>query len=335
MIEQLSIDSTPLINEVVLNWNSTRLACCSEDSNTVKIYKQNERDKSNWELSKKVTIDSPPKKLKWAHSDFGNAFAVKTVDNRIIVYKEKAFTQPNESNVPTKINRWEPIYEENASEEEAFVRDIKFAPSHFGYAISVVYDNGVLKVVSLDESTSFEKQATKGKVICKEKISSKPLKAFSWKKDEGKIDAVVVCYSEQSSKNSAGSDRISLWGYKENLFLIDPLKQINDKHDSEIEDVNWAISNGRSFHLVCSCGKSGILVWRMTINETNDPVTATILDTFRDGASVFSYPVRCKFNHVASFIATVTNTSRMRVWRKAKDWEWKGEPEIQCKKSVN
>jgi hypothetical protein len=117
-------------SEIALNWNSTRLAICQE-SNLIRIFRKSRKDGS-WKDDQKITIDSSPKKLKWAHSDFGNAFVIKTSDNRVLVFKEKNMTQFEDGHEVKKFMRWEQIYEKNIQDEDTILQDIKFAPPHFG-----------------------------------------------------------------------------------------------------------------------------------------------------------------------------------------------------------
>lgn len=144
------------------------------------------------------------------------------------------------------------------------------------------------------------------------------------------MDAVVVAYNDQSTEAS-GKDRISIWGYKEKFFLLDNLLKVNALLDSEVEDVNWSISCGRSYQMLCCCGKDGILVWRMSMDSTASMEGTSILDIFKDGGSQFSYPIRSKFNYLASLITTSSNDSKIKIWRKIEDYKWKEDRVIVCK----
>ena len=167
-------------------------------------------------------------------------------------------------------------------------------------------------------------------IRAKQQISERPLRCLSWKKDEGTLDAVVVAYHDQSQE-ATGKDRISIWAYRDKFCLQDPLLQVNGLLDSDVEDVNWAISCGRSYQLLCCCGKDGIVVWRMTWDESSTPVVTSVLDVFKDGGSQFSFPVRCKFNYMASLITTATNDGKLKIWRKNDNYKWTEDRVINCK----
>lgn len=330
------IDLAGHCSEIVLNWNSSRLAVCQE-SNLITIFRKSKKDES-WKDGQKITIDSSPKRLKWAHSDFGNAFVIKTSDNRVLVFKEKNVTQFDDSHDMKKVMKWEQIFEKNIHEEDTVLQDIKFAPPHFGrpqaklgFAISMIYQNGFLEVLSLQEPSTHTANVNANSLIrAKQKISDKTLKALSWKKDEEFGDAVVVSYCDQSTEAS-GRDRISIWGYKDKFFLLDPLLKVNSLLDSDVEDVNWSISCGRSYQMICCCGKDGILVWRMRFEHAASQLSTTVLDVFKDGGSQFSYPIRCKFNYMASLITTSSNDLKIKVWTKAPDYKWIEDRVISCK----
>lgn len=171
---------------------------------------------------------------------------------------------------------------------------------------------------------------TQSLIRAKQQISEKPLKCLSWKKDEGHLDAVVVSYNDQSLEAS-GKDRISVWAYKDKFYLQDPLLKVNSLLDSDVEDVNWSISCGRSYQLLACCGKDGIVAWRMAWDETTNPISTAVLDVFKDGGSQFSYPIRCKFNYMGSLISTSTNDAKIKVWKKSDDYKWQEERVINCK----
>ena len=188
-----------------------------------------------------------------------------------------------------------------------------------------------MEVISLQESsTTTATVNAQSQIRAKQQVSEKPLKCHSWKKDEGNVDAVVVSYNDQSTE-ATGKDRIAIWAYKDRFCLQDPLLKVNSLLDSDVEDVNWAISCGRSYQILCCCGKDGIVVWRMTWNEMTTPVSTSVLDVFKDGGSQFSYPVRCNFNFVASLIASSTNDSKIKVWKKGSNYSWEEEKVINCK----
>ena len=89
--------------------------------------------------------------MKWAHPDFGNAFATIIADNKVVVYKEKTVTSYNEGNDPEKKTKWETIYEKNGQDNDTIIQDLKFVPKHLGYALSILYKNGYVEVISLAE----------------------------------------------------------------------------------------------------------------------------------------------------------------------------------------
>jgi hypothetical protein len=195
----------------------------------------------------------------------------------------------------------------------------------------MIYQNGFLEVLSLQEpSTNSANVNTNSLIRAKQRISDKALKALSWKKDEDHGDAVVVSYCDQSTEAS-GRDRISIWGYKDKFYLLDPLLKVNGLLDSDVEDVNWSISCGRSYQMICCCGKDGILVWRMNFDNSVMLASTSVLDVFKDGGSQFSYPIRCKFNYMASIITTSSNDSKIKIWAKVDNYKWIEDQMISCK----
>lgn len=130
MSQQPLIDLSTPCTEIVLNWSSTVMAICHE-TNLIRLFKKSKKDGS-WQETQQIVTDSSPKRLKWAHSDFGNAFVIKTTDNRVIVYKEKNETQFDDEFESKKYSKWEPIFEKAMQEEDTIVQEVKFAPPHFG-----------------------------------------------------------------------------------------------------------------------------------------------------------------------------------------------------------
>ena len=318
------------VNSIALSWNAIRMALTSIEMKVIMMYKKNTSGEgsSEWQFVQKIQLDVQPLKVRWGHPDHGNSFIVKTSNNNVMAYKEMRGVNSQAVNSV----RWEMIVDKNSKSPDSYefrMVDVKFAPSSVGFAVSIIYDDGCIEVMDLSEFFDTTKPPSPTR---KQQITSKPLRCFSWRKDEGGSEALVVAYSDQNTSGmSSQKDRISLWAFspKERYFhQIHKLGQINEKINNEIEDCNWSMSNGKSFQTVCCCGRDGLIVCRFTIDSSDQ---VTVLDVFQDGGSLFSYPIRCKFNHVASFISMTTVDGKIKVWRKVDHHEWKEEKVVALK----
>ncbi len=335
MIEETHIEKEQSpITDVAMNWNATRLAVVNSEVKLLRLYRKSERDASQWTFVQRLVLEVVPRKIKWGHPDFGTSFIVKTSDNNVLVYKEmKGVAAPTDAQ-GQKISKWELLLDKNSKfpdSTEARMVDVKFSPSHLGtprspgYSLSVIYDSGEIEMFNLTEFYD-PSSPRPARSRFRATISHKPLRCFSWKKDEEQIDALAIAYQDQNqTPMESKKDRISLWVFKEDFKKVDSLSQINELLSNEIEDANWAITNGKSFHTLCCCGRDGIIVCRLQLALKASVYETTVLDVFQDGKSPFSYPIRCKFNHVASFITTSTNDSKLKIWRKIENNKWEEE----------
>lgn len=331
MVAYLNLDNVSGVKDLSINWNTSRLAVSCEHGE-IRIYKRVTRDyKETWDFMQSINLSSECRKLKWAHSDLGNAFIVLTEDVKVSIYREMQITIMIADGIPSKKMSWEafPVIDEHSVETYGGIRDVKFAPSHFGFAVTILYNKGLIEVKSLQDIQGFMGSKGPGKVLLNHQISSN-MKSISWKKDtDGPSDAFVVAYTDQGRDNSS-KDRISIWGYKNGWSKLDPLTQLNQLLNYDVEDVNWAIRNGRSYHSLACAGVDGLFIWRMTIKyfESQEP-KIEFLDYFSSGGHPSSFPIKVKFNYLGSFAVTVNKLGKMKIWKKDGKRNWIEEfPEL-------
>lgn len=260
------IDTLPqnTIQDISFDWHGSRLAASSSDK-YIRIYVL-KKDEKWYNQSTFVAHDGPITKVKWANPNYGSMIATASQDQTIIIWLERK--------IMNKTGNQERKWEKKSviTESKGTISDIKFFSYYDKLSISVATSEGAVKLYKPNNYTDFgewtcyhDKKFTENGINtitwCKNKflppsfsISCKENKSLSASNHPVKEKMLFLC-----TKTSSESQELNFSKFA--FEFKDPKKNSIIHHCEEVYDVSWCNDIGRSFELIASCGKDGVIVW--------------------------------------------------------------------------
>lgn len=204
------------------------------------------------------------------------------------IFEENLQIVADETGVPVKKSTWERRFEDSLSD---MPEDIKFAPKKKGLFLGVVARDGKLWIYDLTNFQNVKKQPVQ---VCQNPAT--PLTCMSWNKNIFDKDMVMV--GTKTSETADTSTMLLCSTRKENAqwTVLHDMRFSNKGHRKSVYDISWSALNGRSFHLLASCGKEGIFVWKFRFNDENAGVELLSITTLGSDSHELHVPVLVSWN---------------------------------------
>jgi len=337
------------IHDLSFDFFGKRIATCSSD-HMVRIYSKD--NKGSWVKTASFQAhDGIIWKVKWAHPDFGSIIATCSADKTVMIWEEKKQV-PTKPNTPLSFK----VVEEEESvwhnriklpESKESIEDIKFAPKHIGLVVAAASADGSIRIYEASDLMRLNSWKAPYRI----EVNSLGINCISWNKNPFDPPMIVVgskdatnsfmnksamkvhhIHSQSSSLENeninASSDEKYLsiyvykgdhWAFLQSLTFESPTGE-RIEHTSAVNDVSWNQLNGRSYHLIASCGKDGVFVWYVKFTK-EDANPLKILDAkkiYDGGVNIW----KCSFNILGTLLSFSGQDNKVRICKGGYDRSW-------------
>ncbi|TNV77762.1 hypothetical protein FGO68_gene2251 [Halteria grandinella] len=272
------------------------------------------------ELSKQNSHSAAVQRVQWADSEFGSILASSSFDKQVFIWEE----------IETKdVNKQQWVKRINFMEKEAIL-DIKFAPKHWGLTLAIALADGTIKMQTSKDLSNLTQWSELCVIKLAQGLPGLGCNCLSWNPafDEPQMFAVGCSITAQQS------DPLSSVDHRENLLQIYIKEQMAPgftlysakfpihPHTSTVNDVAWAPLMGRSFHMIASCSKERVVVWKVTVRDIfqgeaglyKDPIIEPMLNAeAHRGGEVW----RLSWNLLGTCVASSGDDGAVRLWKKS------------------
>lgn len=327
MNEEVNIDCVGdlppnvIVHDMSFDWTGRRLAAACSD----KILRMFTKKAEKWIDDGVIKIQGASAwKVKWARPEFGTIIATCSLDTHIRIFEMKK-TDKGEG----EKNDWSEIH---YHPENKAIEDIKFIPSKsYGLCIAIASSDGNLKVLMAPDPLKPKEWS----FHCNLQVNELGLSCLSWSKNLIKEEESVLAVGCKSIETSpkrvvSGMKTFSYNGEPEReIFettntvafvnfsrnLAKPLERISVpgiKEKEAINDISWALMNGRSYHLLAIAADTFIKVFEINIKEASkDVTTVDILKTIQLSSESC---MRLSWNIMGTYLSA-SEKKKIRIWR--------------------
>jgi len=242
------------VHDIKFNYYGTRIATVSGDQ-TVKIFdyvspnpeatgtdtdtgtgQWLQKEGSTWQAHKGAV-----NRICWAHPEYGDLLATCGSDHTAQIWEEQRLSSMG--------GRWN----QKASLNEAHksVTCINFAPRHVGLKIATGSADGVVRVYeAIDVMNLNHWPLSHNFTACSDSDGELGVTSLSWCGGRFEPPMMVV---------GGSGGKVQVWRYSDSSRNWHCAYDLMS-HGRSVSDVCWAPNVGRSFHLVASAGKDGMLM---------------------------------------------------------------------------
>jgi nucleoporin SEH1 len=242
------------VQDVAFDFYGTRVATASSDKK-IKIWDRdasghwNDYPTYEWRHHR-----GPVRKLAWSHPCFGSLLASGSDDKYVYVWQEPSGGRGDAHHAAGKTREtpWKGIYHSN--DHLAAVVDVAFAPRKFGPCLSTASHDGKIRIfrgsddqkdINVDHPWNWERQEE----FHAGRNRGTPITCHSWNHSPTDMAQSIVV--------GCGDGSVCVWSYTEaedgrglGWAMVCALKT----YQGEVHSVSWAPANGRTTHLIASCG---------------------------------------------------------------------------------
>jgi nucleoporin SEH1 len=241
------------IHDIAFDHYGRRIATCSGDR-TVKIWDLDENGEwttteeqgNEWKKVHRGSITS----VSWGHPEFGQLLATSGSDNFAIVWEETAESMGARNSAPTK---WKDKAKLIGSQKS--LSCVKFAPRHLRLQIATGSADGTVRIYEADGVMNLDQWVLRHEIhVDTDEASDLGVTCLDWCSGRFEPPTLVAGDSSGNVNIYRYYDASEKWALHENLKL--------DGHISPRRgtlDVAWSPDIGRSYHLIGSCGRDGVL----------------------------------------------------------------------------
>lgn len=251
------------IHDIAFDHYGRRIATCSADR-TVKIFDLDENGEwttadvgSGWKAhSSGVTS------LSWAHPEFGQLLATSGADGLAMIWEERADSGSSGVNATAGADQ-NPVFAAQSSvtrwTERARLTDarkslscVKFAPRHLRLQLATASADGVVRIYEAVDVMNLNQWLLKNSIEVEPDNTDLGVRCLDWCTGRFEPPTLVVGDSSGNVNIYRYSEASRNWG----LYLrLD--SHVNPRKG--VLDVAWSPDVGRSYHLISSCGRDGLL----------------------------------------------------------------------------
>mmetsp|Transcript_29405 Transcript_29405/g.33778 ORF Transcript_29405/g.33778 Transcript_29405/m.33778 type:complete len:355 (+) Transcript_29405:101-1165(+) len=267
------------IHDIAFDHYGRRIATCSGDK-TVKIWDLDENGEwtsSSDGGSKWKAHSSGVTSLSWAHPEFGQLLATSGADGLTMIWEERADSGlaggggggggANDTNSifgsQTPTTRW--TEKARLADAKKSLSCVKFAPRHLRLQLATASADGMVRIYEAVDVMNLNQWLLKNSIEVAPDNSDMGVRCLDWCQGRFEPPTLVAGDSSGNVNIYRYSDASRNWG----LYLrleghVSPRKGVLD--------VAWSPDVGRSYHLISSCGRDGLLkVHKLKkVNNSND-----------------------------------------------------------------
>jgi len=329
-IEQIDSFHQDTIHDISFDWYGKKIATCSSD-HKVKIWVRNSDDKWVAEGELPAPHNAPIWKVKWAHPDYGTVLATCSLDKTVKIWeqtKEYIVSEKEKDSKPVQAISW--MMRGSISEGNENIEDIKFAPKHKlleGMTLCTVSSKGNLRIYTFETPACWQ-------ITSKILVNKAGLNAVSWNKNQftppilavGCKDEITEKIQQENSKieeekigpQEVVNGYIGLYALKgSSCELIKNFPGKDSKfHKKAVYDVSFSLLNGRSYDLLSSCGKEGLVVWYLDYDSTTNSMKVLNVIELDVGKAVYW---KVCWNIMGTILASSNESNQITLWKNIGD----------------
>ncbi|EGR27557.1 sec13, putative [Ichthyophthirius multifiliis] len=348
--QKIDTNHEDIIHDIAFDYYGKKLATCSTDR-SVKIYQKSSN--GEWKQINSITNqDGPVWKVKWAHPEFGNILAACSMDRYINIYEEnRDFNQKDQSKKNNqKYNKY--VYKINKDKQGTWrntqiydnesIEDMKFGPKHLGLILAIARADGIIRIFMFKDMLNLQIQEK----ITEINITKLGINSISWSKN--RFDKPMIAIGCKDFNTSQIKHYCNVYGNtikmpeeveKSECFQIyainiianqqklnqqikiypDETKQNEFLHSQAVNDVSWSLHNGKSFHLIGTCGKEGAIVWYLKNLEENQlQVLQKVILNYNLEVEVW----KISWNLSGQLVSTTDSAEEMNVYQSKGIGQW-------------
>lgn len=195
------------------------------------------------------------------------------------------------------------------------IEDIKFSPRYaLGLILATASADGNLRIYEAQEPTNLKSWAMKQTVM----VNELGLNCISWNKSQvDKLMLVVGCKDEKTTHKKVVSTQPIVSDKKSlQFFMCDDsggwkALEFKEAPTDSVNDVSWALTNGRSYHIVAACTDTYLSIYYIRIDENARVVT--LLKQFKEEGG----GMRLSWNVMGTQLA-ISEPKRIRIYKNDK-----------------
>lgn len=249
----LSSKHQDFIHDIVFDFYGRRVATCSGD-HIVQVWALN--DDGEWNSSERSMWKAPSSitSLSFAHPEFGQLLAACGSDGICYILEEREEEVGNQNpNNPPGSTKWVKR-KDIVDASRKSLSCVKFAPRHLGLQLATGSADGVVRIYEAMDIMNLEWSLKKSipKVDSSESVG---ITCLDW--CTGRFDPPTLVVG-------TGSGFVGVYRYfkaNRDWLLHIPLERhaLQSSGRRGVLDVAWSPNVGKSYHLIASCGRDGVV----------------------------------------------------------------------------
>lgn len=307
--QTIETNHNDLIHDCSYDFYGQRMMTCSSDR-TLKVF---DLIKDQWVLSDSWTCaDGVILKCVWAHPEHGQVVACASVDRTVRIFEE----QLQEKTLSGR--RW--VERARLVDARAAVHDIWFAPKHQGLRLASIAADGYLRIYEALEPNNLSHWT----LMDDFSVASSPVP-----RETAAAFCLTWCPSRFATPSLAvgAMDLVRIYS-QDTAGKWQPGKEI--KHGGLVNDISWAPSMGRTYHLLATACKDGhvrIFKLQETESEPEEEVlekpTASSKREVWDCEKIGDFDDhnsevwRVSFNVTGTVLSSAGDDAKIRLWKSA------------------
>jgi nucleoporin SEH1 len=323
------------IYDIAFDHYGRRIATCSADR-TVKIFDLNENGEwttsndlgSGWKAPSGVTS------ISWAHPEFGQLLATSGADGLAMIWEERADSSigggggGGDANsvfaAQTPVTRW--TERARLADARKSLSCVKFAPRHLRLQMATASADGVVRIYEAVDVMNLNQWLLKNSIEVEPDNTDLGVRCLDWCQGRFEAPTLVVGDSSGNVNIYRYSDASRNW----RLYLrLDG--HVNPRRG--VLDVAWSPDVGRSYHLISSCGRDGLLKVHKLKKSSNsgDGTNGSESRGLVSALEVESSQVlntkdevwRCSWNVTGTVLASSGDGGVVELWKSDFKGNWK------------